>query len=443
MAGPPRPTTVSTKQARIASRAKQMSGVPLRTLAHHIDLEWLREAHRRTRKSGAVGIDGQTAEDYASDLDANLASLLERMKSGQYRAPPVRRIEIPKGSGESRPLGIPTFEDKVLQRAVAMVLEPIYEQEFYNFSYGFRPGRSTYDCQMALRGGLWREGGGWVLDVDVSKFFDTLDHRALRDLLSLRVADRKIVQLVGKWLRAGALDEGVMTHPTQGTPQGGVISPLLANIYLHHVVDNWWITEVRPRLRGHAFMVRYADDLVLVFKKRSDALRVLDVLPRRLGRFGLSLHPDKTRLVDFRRPSRGGAHPRPGSFDFLGFTLFWAWSYRKRWVLKAKTAKSRLRRALRAMNMWMKRQRHRPLGWQARELGHKMRGHYAYYGIRGNVRAIWAYHNEVLCLWKKWLSRRSQRAWLTWPTFKRTLARYPLPRPRIRGSTRQLRLANL
>ena len=443
MAGPPCPTTVSTKQARIANRAKQMPGVPLRTLVHHIDLVWLREAHRRTRKTGAVGIDEQTAEAYALDLDANLVSLLERLKSGQYRAPPVRRVEIPKGNGESRPIGIPTFEDKILQRAVAMVLEPIYEQDFYNFSYGFRPGRSSHDCQMALRGGLWREGGGWVLDVDVSKFFDTLDHRALRDLLCLRVADRKIVQLVGKWLRAGVLDDGVVTHPSRGTPQGGVISPLLANIYLHHVIDHWWIKDVRPRLCGHAFMVRYADDLLLMFKNQRDALRVWDVLPKRLRRFGLTLHPEKTQLIDFRRPPSGGGEPRPGTFDFLGFTLYWGWSHRKRWVLKAKTAKSRLRRALCAMNTWMKRQRHQPLGWQARELGQRLRGHYAYYGIRGNAAAIWAYYAEVINLWKKWLCRRSHRAWLTWSTFKRMLARHPLPRPRIRCGARQLRLANL
>ena len=267
--------TVSTKQARIAELAKKLQGKPLRSIAHHVDLAWMREAFARTRKDGAVGIDGVTAEAYEADLDANLLALIDKMKSGTYRAPPVRRVHIPKGDGsQTRPIGIPTFEDKVAQRAIAMLLEPAYEQEFCNFSYGFRPGRSAHQGLDAVMNGARELGGGWVLDVDVSKFFDTIDHEQMRELLRQRVGDGVVVRMVGKWLNAGVLEGGVVHHVDRGTPQGGVISPLLANIYLHEVLDLWWVKEVLPRLRGKAFQVRYADDFVVVFSDHDDALRV-------------------------------------------------------------------------------------------------------------------------------------------------------------------------
>jgi retron-type reverse transcriptase len=260
MSGAPKPNNISTKQDRIAKLAQQMPGTALRTLAHHIDVEWLTEAHRRTRKDAAPGVDGVTAEAYERDLEGNLDRLLGAAKTGQYRAPPVRRVEIPKSDGKTRPLGIPTHEDKVLQRAVAMVLEPIYESEFYDFSYGFRPGRSAHQALEALWRGLMNKRIGWVLDVDVQSFFDTLDHQLCRDLLSKRVSDGVIVRLVGKWLNAGVLEGGVVRRSAAGTPQGGVISPLLANIYLHEVLDRWWVEDVLPRMRGEAFLIRYADD---------------------------------------------------------------------------------------------------------------------------------------------------------------------------------------
>ena len=442
MPGNQRPVPISTKQARIAELARQMPGTAITSLSHRMDQAWLKEAFRRTRKDGAVGVDGVSAEDYSKDLEDNLQALENRAKSGTYRAPPVRRVHIPKGDGrKTRPIGIPTFEDKVLQRAVAMALEPIYEQDFYDFSYGFRPNRSAHDALEAVDDALHNVGSGWVLDVDIQSFFDTLDHQKLRDLFRQRVTDGVITRLVGKWLRAGVLEGGVVSRSDRGTPQGGVISPLLANIYLHEVLDRWWVEEVRPRLRGRAFIIRYADDFVVVFSAQADAKQVQEALPERFGRFGLTLHPDKTRLVRFRPPGKG---PKTGSFDFLGFTHYWGRSRKGRWIKKRKTASSRLSRALRRINQWMRKCRHLPMRVQARILGQKLRGHYQYYGIRYNSRGIGRFHYEVVKRWCYWLRRRSQRAYrtLNWETYLRLLkTRYPLPPPRLPRRSRQLRLA--
>jgi RNA-directed DNA polymerase len=424
--------SISTSQARIAELARIHQDKPLRSLAHHVDLAWMREAFVRTRRDGAVGVDGITADAYEADLDANLMALIDRMKSGTYRAPPVRRAHIPKGDGsETRPIGIPTFEDKVAQRAIAMLLEPIYELDFYDFSYGFRPGRSAHQALDALMEGVRELGGGWILDVDVSKFFDTLDHEQLRDLLRKRVGDGVVVRMVGKWLNAGVLEGGVIHHTERGTPQGGVISPLLANIYLHEVLDLWWVQEVLPRLRGRAFLIRYADDFVVVFADRDDAHRVQRVLPKRFARFGLTLHPTKTRLVPFRRGKEGSDEPPPGSFDFLGFTHYWGRSRGGRPAIQRKTMSSRFSRAMKKLNLWMRKARHLPVKAQAKTLGQKLRGHFGYYGIRGNARAINRFAYEARVLWKKWLERRSQRSRMTWEAFNRLLTTYPLPPARL------------
>lgn len=317
---------ISTRLEPIANLAEKFADSPLTTLAHHIDIDWVREAHRRTRKDGARGIDGQSADEYAADLEGNLARLLERAKSGSYRAPAVRRTYIPKANGERRPLGIPTFEDKVLQRAVAMALEAVYEREFLDCSYGFRPGRSAHQALDALREQAIKKAGGWAIEVDIRKYFETIDHRQLQEVLRQRIRDGVIGRLVGKWLSAGVMEDGELQRSGAGTPQGGVISPLLANIYLHTVLDVWFEKEVRPRLRGRAYLTRYADDAVMLFEYEEDARRVMDVLPKRFERYGLALHPDKTRVVPFKRPDRSGRNdddPRGGSaartFDFLGF----------------------------------------------------------------------------------------------------------------------------
>ncbi len=294
MPGTPRPDSVSTRQQRIAELARKCPDMAFTTLAHHIDITWLRKAYDLTRKDGAVGVDGQTAADYEANLMDNLQDLLNRAKSGTYVAPPVRRVRIPKpGSpGETRPLGIPTFEDKILQRAVLMVLEPVYETDFLNVSHGFRPKRGAHGALAALRQQAMKLGGDWIVDVDLRKFFDTIDHGHLREFLKRRVRDGVILRLIGKWLNAGVLDEGVLTISEEGTPQGGVVSPLLANITLHYVLDEWFEKEVRPRLKGHAFLIRYADDFVIGVAREDDARRILEVLPKRMSKYGLTIHPE-------------------------------------------------------------------------------------------------------------------------------------------------------
>jgi group II intron reverse transcriptase/maturase len=402
----------------------------LTSLSHHIDIDWMKEAFRRTRKNGAPGVDELTAGDYEKNLEANLEGLVDRAKGGTYRAPPVRRAHVPKGDGtETRPIGIPTFEDKVLQRAVVMALEPVYEQDFRNCSYGFRPGSSAQHALADFWTQLMKMGGGWVLEVDIRKFFDNLDHRLLQEVVRQRIRDGVLLRLIGKWLNAGVMEDGCISHPEAGTPQGGVISPLLANIYLNEVLDTWFEDEVRPRLKGRAFLIRYADDFVIGFAAEADARKVLDVLPKRFGKYGLALHPDKTRLVYFR-PRRDDTKPEPGTLDFLGFTHHWGKSRKKAWIVKRRTAKSRFGRALKRVADWCRHVLHRPITEQHSQLSRKMKGHYAYYGVTGNHAALARFHRQVERIWHKWLARRSQRG-MSWERYKAILKRHPLPPPRV------------
>ena len=423
---------VSTKLERIAKLAKEKPGVSLLTLAHHIDVNWLREAYRHTRKDGAQGVDGQGAEQYAAQLEVNLQSLLDRAKSGRYRAPPVRRVHIPKGDGtETRPIGIPTFEDKVLQRAVAMVIGEVYEQEFHDFSYGFRPGRSAHQALQAIRNASWRMKGGWLVEVDIRKFFDTVEHAHLRAILGRRIGDGVLLRLIGKWLNAGVLEGGVLSHPDEGTPQGGVISPVLANIYLHEVLDEWFVRDIQPALERQATMVRYADDFVVLFESKHDAERFLKVLPKRFGKYGLTLHPDKTRMVSFQRPDRVDEDAdRPGTFDLLGFTHYWAVSRKGYWVVMQRTAKDRFSRALRRLRGWCRWHRHDPLKVQHLALKKKLEGHYAYYGITSNFDRISSFYHMASRVWRTALARRSQQR-MPWRKMQKVLERFPLPAPRI------------
>jgi len=403
------------------------------SLAYLMDIDWLKEAYRRTRKDGAVGVDGMTAEEYEQDLEGNLQRLLDRVKSGTYRAPPVRRVHISKGgsSTETRPIGIPTLEDKVLQRAVVMLLEPIYEQNFLDCSYGFRRGRSAHQALQSFRDQLMNCRGGYVLEVDIRKFFDTLDHGHLRTFLQLRVRDGVLLRLIGKWLKAGVMEDGSVSYPDSGSPQGGVVSPLLSNIFLHYVLDVWFEQAVKPRLRNRAFLIRFADDFVIGFRDERDAQRVTEVVPKRFGKYGLTIHPTKTKLVPFRPPSsttRDGDEPRdrPGTFNLLGFTHYWARSRRGHWVVKLKTAADRFSRAVRSIDSWCRANRHLPLSEQQQKLNEKLRGHYAYYGVTGNGSALSRFRHEVERRWRKWLMRRNRERTLNWTWFRRLLQRFPL-----------------
>lgn len=427
--------TISPGLERVAKLAREGPKMVFTTLAHHIDEPFLKKAYELTRKDGAPGIDGRTGAEYAANLEGNLKDLLNRAKSGRYRAPPVRRAYIPKGDGEKRPLGIPTFEDKILQRAVKELLEAVYEQDFKDCSWGFRPGRDAHGALSVL----WKEvmdlGGCWLLEVDIRKFFDTVDHEHLRKILDQRIGDGVVRRLIGKWLNAGVMEGLELSHPQAGTPQGGVISPLLANIYLHEVLDTWFERDVKPRMGGHVFLIRYADDFVIGFEKEADARRVMEVLPKRFEKYGLTLHPDKTRLIDFRRPDKRtgppgqGATSSPTSFDLLAFTHVWGRSRKGRWVMRQLTAKDRFARALRKVVDFVREHRHMPVREQHWLLCLKVKGHYGYFGVTGNMFRVTAFREAVRRAWFFWLNRRSEKPSMTWTEFDQFERRRPLPRP--------------
>lgn len=428
-AGQPSLSPFSTGLDWVAEVARRKPNEALTTLAHHITPELLREAFRRTRKDGATGVDGQSAKEYEQDLEGNLKALHERFRSGTYVAPPVRRVHIPKGDGsKTRPIGIPTLEDKVLQRAVVMVLERIYEQDFRNCSYGFRPKRSQHQALKALRDGLMEMKGGVVIEVDIQGFFDSLDHCHLRSFLDTRVRDGVVRRTIDKWIKAGVFEDGQVTRTTAGTPQGGVISPLLANVYLHHVLDTWFEDEVRPRLRGRSILVRFADDVVIALENAADAQRVMDVLPKRFEKYGLTLHPEKTRQVPFRRPPWDGPGDGdgPGRFDFLGFTHHWGRSRRNRWVVRQKTSKKSMNRVVATLRDWLLQVRHWKIRDQHSELCQKLKGHDAYYGLTGNWHALHRLRQYVRRCWRHALNRRDEAGSMPWSRFNCLLEDFPL-----------------
>jgi group II intron reverse transcriptase/maturase len=429
-----KPQNVQTKQERIAELTRNNPERAIYTLHQHIDYEWVRYAYECTRKDGATGVDGQTGAQYAANLEQNLLSLIYRIKSGRYYAPAVRRHYIAKRDGGMRGLGIASFEDKIAQRAIVMLLEPIYEEVFCDCSYGFRSKRSAHQALQEVWGAIMKRGGQWVLDVDVRKFFDSLVPAELRRLLDRRVTDGVVRRMIDKWLKAGVLEQGQIHYPETGTPQGGVVSPMLANIYLHYVLDEWFTEQVQPRLRGTSTLVRFADDFVMVFEHKDEAERVLEVLGKRLGKYGLQLHPDKTQLVDFRagrKPQHEGEEVQPSTFVFLGFTHVWGKSRWGKTVVKQLTAKDRFARTLAAIDDQCRCMRHETLREQHRRLCRKLKGHMAYFGITGNYRRIARLVQDVERSWRKWLSRRSNERAVSWKVFQRIKESFPLPRPTI------------
>jgi len=401
------------------------------TLVHLIDVDFLREAFHRLRKGAAPGIDGVTAKKYAENLEENLSNLHERLVNEKYRATPVKRVWLDEEDGKKRPIGMTVLEDKIVQRAVAMLMGAVYEQDFYDFSYGFREGRSPHDALHELRERCTKMNIGWVIDLDVSGCFDNIEHGKLIDIIEQRINDGGIIRLIGKWLHVGVMEGETLSYPEKGTPQGGVISPLLANIYLHHVLDEWFEREVKPLTRGRVFIVRFADDAVIGCELEYDARRVKEVLPKRFGRYGLAVHPRKTKLVRFRKPRKDDDGRRNGTFDYLGFTHYWAKSRRGYWVIKRKTMEKRWRRAVKAIWKWCRYNRHEPLMVQCEKLCQKLRGHFQYYAIRGNYRMLEKVWWHVRKAWRYWLNRRSRKRRMTWERFVEMEKAYPLPKPRI------------
>ncbi|MBA7711562.1 hypothetical protein ES703_120528 [subsurface metagenome] len=432
MGGTPGPQTISTRLQGIAEQAVRYPDMVFNNLYHKIDMDLLMVAYRRTRKNAAPGIDKVTAQEYAENLEENLRDLCKRLRWGRYVAPPVERVWIDKEDGRKRPIGKPTFEDKIVQRAVEMVLSVIYDVDFYNFSHSFRKGHSQHKALHELREQCLRLNIGWIVGADITGLFDNIDHSHLREIIKRRVNDGGILRLIGKWLNAGVMEEGTVTYPEKGTPQGGVISPLLSNIFLHCVLDDWFVKEVKPRMKGRCFIIRWADDFIIGFEVESDVRRVLAVLPKRFNRFGLSLHPEKTKIIPFKRPSSNNEDGNGnGTFDFLGFTFYWSKSRRGYWVIKKKTMRKRLSRFMKGLWRWCRDNRHEPLKEQHRVLCLKLRGHYQYYGVRSNYKALEVIFEFAEKAWRYWLSRRSHKGGIKWEKFEKIRGSFSLPKPMI------------
>ena len=425
------PTVTPTLQ-RIAAQAARDPDRVLTTLAHLIDEDFLREAYRHTSTSSAPGIDGVTARSYAAHLDENLRDLPERLRRGRSQAAPVERVWIEKDAGGQRPIGQPAFEDKMVQRAVAMLLEAISEHDFYDGSYGFRQGRSPHEALQELRQRCMTEGRGWIVDADVSGDFDSIDRTRWREVLCQRVNDGRVLRLIGKWLRAGVLEHGALTYPETGVVQGGVIAPVLANVFLPHVLDAWFEGEVQPRMQGRCFLMRCADDCVIGCEQEGDARKMMAVLPKRFARFGVTMHPTKTALMAFRKPeAHQGADRGNGTCTFLGLTHDWTKSRRGFWVIQRRTASKRLRRTKKSLWRWCRSNRHAPLHYQYQMLCSKLRGHFQDYGMQGNFRLLEEVRRFAERAWRYWLSRRRSKSALKWDKFAKLMRTSILPIPRI------------
>jgi group II intron reverse transcriptase/maturase len=417
---------------KVVERAKREPEGRFNSLAHLIDVPALMRAYRRQRADAAVGVDGVTKEQYGRNLEANLQDLHARLKATRYRHQPIRRVHLPKAQGKTRPIGISTFEDKLVQDAVREVLEAIYEQDFLDCSHGFRPGRGAHDAVRTLKRIVDRGEVRWIYEADIVSFFDSLDRNKLKEMLGIRVADGSLMRLIGKCLHVGVLDGEAVVEPELGTAQGSVLSPLLGNVYLHYVLDLWFETEVKPRLQGKATLIRYCDDFIIGFEHEDDARRVVEVLDKRMRRFGLALHPDKTRLLPLRRPPKSQQWGKgPATFDFVGFTFYWARSRNGHWRMACKTRRASLRRAKTSIYDWCRRHRHWSIKDQHAALHRRLRGHFNYFGVNGNYNSMMRLVESTRRAWYKWLRRRSQRTRLNWERFSEMLRWWPLPRPRI------------
>src|SRR5713226_5418094 len=419
---------------RIRKVARERKKEKFISLLHHISIDLLEDAFYELRVDAAPGVDRLTWKDYEADLERNLEDLHNRVRSGAYRARPSRRVYIPKPDGRQRPLAVAALEDKIVQRAVVALLNAIYEEDFLGISYGFRPGRGTHDALDALCVGIDSRKVSWILDADIRSFFDEISQEWLIRFLEHRTGDRRIIRLIQKWLKAGILEDGVVTVSDRGTGQGSVISPLLANIYLHYALDLWAIRWRRREATGDMIIVRYADDFIVGFQYESDARRFLDEMRERLREFALTLHPEKTRLIEFgrfaaeRRKRRGLG--KPETFNFLGFTFICGKTRAGKFQLKRKTRRDRMRAKLKMIKEEMRRRMHQPILAQGKWLWHVVRGYFNFHAVPTNFRALVAFRTEIAKRWRRVLTRRSDMAKLNWDRMKRLIGEW-LPKPRI------------
>ena len=424
---------MSTALSRLSELAKADKTTRFLSIAHRLTPTALMAAFEGLRKDASAGVDEVTYREYEQDVWGNIPMLQHRLVSYQYRAQPLRRVYIPKENGKERPISIPSLEDKIVQKATVTVLTAMYEQDFLPCSYGFRPGRSPHDALDAIGRTMCRGPMAYVLEADIQSYFDNIVRSQLMAFVERRIGDGSILRLIQKWIHVGVIENGRLLVTETGTGQGQVISPLLANMYLHDVLDEWFEHEVKPRLRGTAAEIRYADDFMLCFQYREDAERVLEVLPKRFAKCGLTLHPEKTRLLAFGRsalPSSPAA-PQPATFDFLGVTHVCARSRRGRFTIHVRTLRKRLRRSVKAVAQWCQPHRHDPVENQAAALNAKLRGHYQYYGRPTNFRGLWKFYRLVRRLWHKWLNRRTRGKRFDWDRYQQLLNRHPLLHPRI------------
>src|SRR5215468_549439 len=426
--------TVSQVLARIRQTARERKKERFTALFHHINVELLRDAFSAIRREAAPGVDGVTWQDYAANVETNLHGLHARVQRGAYRALPSRRQYIPKPDGRQRPLAVAALEDKIVQRAVLALLNAIYEEDFLGFSYGFRPGRGTHDALDALMVGIESRKVNWILDADIRAFFDTISQEWLTRFLEHRIGDRRIIRLIQKWLKAGILEDGVVTTSEVGTGQGSVISPLLANIYLFYVLDLFAERWRRREATGDVIIVRYADDFIVGFEHEADARRFLDLLRERIGKFALALHPEKTRLIEFGRHAatnrRQQGLGKPETFNFLGFTFICGTSRRGRFLIKRKSRRDRMRAKLQAVKQELRWRMHQPIREQGKWLKQVVTGYFRYHAVPTNSHALVQFRDGVATRWRQLLSRRSQKGRQTW-TWTAMLVDYWLPRPRI------------
>jgi RNA-directed DNA polymerase len=424
-----------TPLSRLTELAKEDSARRFYSIAHFLTPRALYEAFKELRKDASAGVDRVTFPEYQKELGRNLQDLWERVKSGKYRAQPLRRVYIPKEDGKSeRPISIPALEDKIVQGATVRLLNAIFEADFLDCSYGSRPGRNPHQALDEIDRVLFRESITHVLELDIKSYYDSIVRKHLVEMIGRRVSDGSILRLIGKWINVGIIEEGRLLETEVGVGQGQVISPFLANVYLHTVLDKWFEDEVRPRLVGKAFLVRYVDDAVICFQNAEDAQKVLKVLDKRFLNYGLTLHPEKTRLVEFGRSALEKAERMgraPDTFDFLGLTHIPERSRRGLYRPGVRTMKKRLKRGLKEVGRWCKRHRHEPVENQQETLNAKLRGHYQYYGRSSNYQSLWRFYRVVLRIWLKWLSRRTRGAPMTWDTFHDLLTRHPLLKPQV------------